>query len=296
MGEFVNLTVADGVGTIRLDRPKMNALNVQVQDEIRAAAEQAGADDAVRAVVVYGGEKVFAAGADIKEMADMSYADMVRRSGPLQASLSAVAAIPKPTVAAITGYALGGGCELALCADYRIAADDAKLGQPEILLGIIPGAGGTQRLSRLVGPSKAKDLIYTGRFVDAAESLQIGLVDKVVPAAEVYSAAVAWASQFSRGAALALRAAKEAIDAGLGVDLHTGLEIERQQFAGLFATEDRSIGMKSFVANGPGKAEFKESDDYCWTQARRLRRRGRGRVERQQAGPGALPRLGSVDL
>jgi enoyl-CoA hydratase/carnithine racemase len=257
MGEFVNLTVSDGVGTIRLDRPKMNALNVQVQEEIRAAALEAAANDEVRAVVIYGGERVFAAGADIKEMADMSYADMAKRSGPLQSSLSAVAAIPKPTVAAITGYALGGGCELALCADYRIAAEDAKLGQPEILLGIIPGAGGTQRLSRLVGPSKAKDLIYTGRFVDAAESLEIGLVDKVVPAAEVYAAAVAWASQFSRGAAMALRAAKEAIDSGLGVDLATGLEIERQQFAALFATEDRGIGMKSFVENGPGKAEFK---------------------------------------
>ncbi|RZU03379.1 short chain enoyl-CoA hydratase [Kribbella rubisoli] len=257
MGEFVNLTVSDGVGTIRLDRPKMNALNVQVQEEIRAAAIAAAEDDAVRAVVIYGGERVFAAGADIKEMADMSYADMAKRSGPLQSSLSAVAAIPKPTVAAITGYALGGGCELALCADYRIAADDAKLGQPEILLGIIPGAGGTQRLSRLVGPSKAKDLIFSGRFVDAAESLAIGLVDKVVPAASVYEEAVAWASQFSRGAAMALRAAKESIDSGLGVDLTTGLEIERQQFAALFATEDRSIGMTSFVENGPGKAEFK---------------------------------------
>ncbi|MFF0342198.1 enoyl-CoA hydratase/isomerase family protein [Kribbella sp. NPDC004875] len=257
MGEFVNLTVSDGVGTIRLDRPKMNALNVQVQEEIRAAALEATANDDVRAVVIYGGERVFAAGADIKEMADMSYADMAKRSGPLQSSLSAVAAIPKPTVAAITGYALGGGCELALCADYRIAADDAKLGQPEILLGIIPGAGGTQRLSRLVGPSKAKDLIYSGRFVEAEESLRIGLVDKVVPAAEVYDAAVAWASQFAKGAAMALRAAKEAIDSGLGVDLATGLEIERAQFAALFATEDRTIGMKSFVENGPGKAEFK---------------------------------------
>jgi enoyl-CoA hydratase len=257
MGEFVSLTVSDGVGTIRLDRPKMNALNVQVQEEIRAAALEATASDEVRAVVIYGGERVFAAGADIKEMADMSYADMAKRSGPLQSSLSAVAAIPKPTVAAITGYALGGGCELALCADYRIAAEDAKLGQPEILLGIIPGAGGTQRLSRLVGPSKAKDLIYTGRFVDAYEALGMGLVDKVVAAAEVYDAAVAWASQFSRGAAMALRAAKESIDSGLGVDLTTGLEIERQQFAALFATEDRAIGMKSFVENGPGKAEFK---------------------------------------
>jgi enoyl-CoA hydratase len=257
MGEFVNLTVADGVGTIRLDRPKMNALNVQVQEEIRAAANEASSNDDVRAVVIYGGEKVFAAGADIKEMADMSYADMVRRSGPLQSSLSAVAAIPKPTVAAITGYALGGGCELALCADYRIAAEDAKLGQPEILLGIIPGAGGTQRLSRLIGPSKAKDLIYTGRFVDADESLRIGLVDKVVPAAEVHTAAVAWASQFSGAAALALRAAKESSDPRHGVDQHTRGEKERQQFAALFATEDRAIGMKSFVENGPGKAEFK---------------------------------------
>jgi enoyl-CoA hydratase len=257
MGEFVNLTVSDGVGTIRLDRPKMNALNVQVQEEIRAAALEATGSDEVRAVVIYGGERVFAAGADIKEMADMSYADMAKRSGPLQSSLSAVAEIPKPTVAAITGYALGGGCELALCADYRIAAEDAKLGQPEILLGIIPGAGGTQRLSRLIGPSKAKDLIYSGRFVDAAESLAIGLVDKVVPAASVYEEAVAWASQFARGAAMALRAAKQSIDSGLGVDLTTGLEIERQQFAALFATEDRAIGMKSFVENGPGKAEFK---------------------------------------
>jgi enoyl-CoA hydratase/carnithine racemase len=257
MGEFVNLTAADGVGTIRLDRPKMNALNVQVQEEIRAAAQQAAEDDAVRAVVVWGGERVFAAGADIKEMADMSYADMVRRSGPLQSALSAVAAIPKPVVAAINGYALGGGCELALCADYRIAAEDAKLGQPEILLGIIPGAGGTQRLSRLVGPSKAKDLVYTGRFVDAAEAQRIGLVDRVVPANEAYDAAVRWAAQFAKGAALALRAAKEAVDAGLGVDLATGLEIERQQFAALFATEDRTVGMTSFVENGPGKAEFK---------------------------------------
>ncbi|HEY9333135.1 MAG TPA: enoyl-CoA hydratase-related protein, partial [Kribbella sp.] len=194
---------------------------------------------------------------DIKEMQAMDHAAMIVRSRALQDSFTAVARIPKPVVAAVTGYALGGGCELALCADYRIAAEDAKLGQPEILLGIIPGAGGTQRLSRLVGPSKAKDLIYTGRFVDAEESLRIGLVDKVVPAASVYDEAVAWASQFARGAAMALRAAKEAIDSGLGVDLATGLEIERTQFAALFATEDRTIGMKSFVENGPGKAEFK---------------------------------------
>ena len=207
----------------------MNALNVAVQEEIRAAAAEAAERDDVRAVVVYGGEKVFAAGADIKEMAAMSYTDMVRRSGALQSSLSAVADIPKPVVAAVTGYALGGGCELALCADIRIAADDAKLGQPEILLGIIPGAGGTQRLARLIGPAKAKDLVFTGRFVAADEALQLGLVDRVVPREEVYSAAVQWAGAFAAGPAFALRAAKESIDRGLEVDLQTGLEIERQQ-------------------------------------------------------------------
>ncbi|WP_101524884.1 enoyl-CoA hydratase/isomerase family protein [Nocardioides houyundeii] len=256
MGEFVNLEVADGVGTIRLDRPKMNALNQQVQEEIRAAASEATDRDDVRAVVVYGGERVFAAGADVKEMAQMSHTDMVKRSGGLQSAITAVAKIPKPVVAAVTGYALGGGCELALCADVRIAAEDAVLGQPEVLLGIIPGAGGTQRLARLVGPSKAKDLIFTGRFVKADEALAIGLVDRVVPADRVYDEAVAWASQFVKGAPFALRAAKESIDRGLEVDLETGLEIERQQFAALFATEDRALGMGSFVERGPGKAEF----------------------------------------
>jgi enoyl-CoA hydratase/carnithine racemase len=256
VGEFVRLELSDGVATIRLDRPKMNALNVQVQEEIRAAAAAAAEDDAVRAVVLYGGERVFAAGADINEMADMSYTDMVRRSGALQSSLDAVARIPKPVVAAVTGYALGGGCELALCADVRVCAEDAQLGQPEVLLGVIPGAGGTQRLSRLVGPAKAKDIIFTGRFVGAAEALTIGLVDWVVPKAEVFARAREWAVQFVNGPAYALRAAKEAVDRGVDVDLQTGMEIERQQFVGLFATEDRTIGMRSFVENGPGKALF----------------------------------------
>jgi len=256
MSEFVRLEVAEGVGTIRLDRPKMNALNAQVQEEIRAAAGEAAERDDVKAVVVYGGDKVFAAGADIKEMADMSYTDMVQRSGKLQSAFSAVARIPKPVVAAVTGYALGGGCELALCADVRFAADTAVLGQPEILLGIIPGAGGTQRLTRLVGPSKAKDLIFSGRFVPADEALAIGLVDRVLPADQVYDEAVAWARQFAGAATYAVRAAKEAIDRGIEVDLETGLEIERQQFAALFATEDRGIGMESFVESGPGKARF----------------------------------------
>ena len=256
MGEFVRLEVAEGVGTIRLDRPKMNAISLQVQAELRAAAAEATERDDVKAVVLYGGERVFAAGNDVKEMVDLSYADMVRLSGSVQSAVTAVAEIPKPVVAAITGYALGGGCELALAADLRIAADNATLGQPEVLLGIIPGAGGTQRLSRLVGPSKAKDIIFTGRFVKADEALAIGLVDRVVPAESVYDEAVAWARQFSGAASLAVRAAKEAIDRGLDVDLTSGLELERLQFAGLFATEDRSAGMQSFVDNGPGKAEF----------------------------------------
>jgi enoyl-CoA hydratase len=256
MGEFVRVEVEGGVGTIRLDRPPMNALNAQVQGELHEAAKEVSGRADVRAVVIYGGEKVFAAGADIKEMATVDYPTMLERAVPLQAAFDALARIPKPVVAAVTGYALGGGCELALTADFRVCGDNAKFGQPEILLGVIPGAGGTQRLSRLIGASKAKDIIYTGRFVDAAESLAIGLVDKVVPAAEVYDAAVAWASRYSNAAAYALRAAKESIDRGLETDLETGLEIERQQFAGLFATEDRDIGMRSFVEEGPGKARF----------------------------------------
>ncbi|WP_269453232.1 enoyl-CoA hydratase/isomerase family protein [Yinghuangia sp. ASG 101] len=252
----MNLEVADGVGTIRLARPPMNALDTQLQEELRAVAALATERADVRALVIYGGEKVFAAGADIKEMADMSYTDMVDRGVALQSAFTAIARIPKPVIAAITGYALGGGCELALCADFRVCADDAKLGQPEILLGVIPGAGGSQRLPRLIGPAKAKDLIFTGRFVDAEEALAIGLVDRLAPKAEVYDAAVTWAARFANGPAYALRAAKEAIDRGLETDLDSGLEIERLHFTGLFATEDRAIGMKSFMESGPGKAKF----------------------------------------
>jgi enoyl-CoA hydratase/carnithine racemase len=254
--EFVRLDVSEGVGTIRLDRPKMNALDAQMQDELSVVAKEADARDDIAAVVVYGGERVFAAGADVKEMAEMGYSQMARRAHFIQQFTRDIAAIGKPTVSAITGFALGGGCEVALATDLRFAADNAKLGQPEILLGIIPGAGGTQRLTRLVGPARAKDLIYTGRFIDAQEALAIGLVDQVHPAAEVYDKAVEWAAQFVGGPALALRAAKKAVDNGLGVDLQTGLEIERSEFAALFATDDQAAGMSSFVENGPGKATF----------------------------------------
>ncbi|MGY0540148.1 enoyl-CoA hydratase/isomerase family protein [Nocardioides sp. YJ-D4] len=256
MGDFVNLTVEDGVGTIRLDRPKMNAISFQVQAELLEVATEAAADEDVRAVVVYGGERLFAAGNDVKEMAGLSYSEMAKRVAGVQAAVTAVAEIPKPVVAAVTGYALGGGCELALAADFRIAADDATFGQPEVLLGIIPGAGGTQRLARLIGPSKAKDLIFSGRFVKADEALAIGLADRLVPAASVYEEALAWASQFKKAAPYALAAAKTAIDKGLGVDLATGLALEQQQFAGVFATKDSQTGMASFLEHGPGKANF----------------------------------------
>jgi enoyl-CoA hydratase len=256
MGEFVRVERDQAIATIRLDRPPMNALNAVVQEEIAAAAAEVDADDGVRAVVIYGGEKLFAAGADIKEMAEATYAQMAARSRRLQASFTAVAKIGKPVVAAITGYALGGGLELALCADFRVAGEGARLGQPEILLGVIPGAGGTQRLPRLVGSARAKDIIYTGRFVTAAEALAMGLVDKVAGDAEVYAAARELVARYANGPAVALRAAKQAVDEGLGVDLSSGLEIERLHFASLFATEDQRTGMHSFIEKGPGKAAF----------------------------------------
>ncbi|MDQ4010778.1 MAG: enoyl-CoA hydratase-related protein [Actinomycetota bacterium] len=254
--EFVRLEVDAGIGTIRLERPPMNALSRRCAHGIRSAAQEAADREDVRAVIVYGGEKVFAAGADVKEMAALSASDMASQAQDLSSSFTAVAAIPKPTVAAITGFALGGGYELALCCDRRIAGDNAKVGQPEILLGIIPGAGGTQRLPRLIGSARAKELIYTGRFVEAEEALRIGMVDEVVRAEGVYPAARRWAEQFVAGPARALAAAKAAIDDGLDVDLDHGLQLEAQVFAALSGTEDRMAGMRSFLDHGPGKATF----------------------------------------
>jgi enoyl-CoA hydratase len=247
MTDFVRVEIRDAIGTIRLERPPMNALNRQVQEELREAATAVTADDGVRAVIVYGGEKVFAAGADIKEMQHMSYVDMAARAPGLSAALGALARIPKPVVAAITGYALGGGCELALACDWRVVAEDAKLGQPEIKLGIIPGAGGTQRLARLVGPARAKDIVLSGRMVDAQEALRIGLADRVVPAQRVYDEAVELVTPYTKGPAQAVRAAKLAIDGGLEMDLASGLAWESQLFAALFATDDRAEGMAAFV-------------------------------------------------
>jgi enoyl-CoA hydratase len=257
MAELVRVETDGGVATIRLDRPPMNAINSVLQEALRAAATQVSEDADVRAVVIYGGEKVFAAGADVKEFAGQDHAFMVRDAARVMSSIDSLARIPKPVIAAVTGYALGGGCELALTADFRVSADDAKWGQPEILLGIIPGMGGTQRLPRLIGAAKAKDLIYTGRFVDAEEALEIGLVDVVVPAADVYPTALAMAKKLAKGPALALAAAKAAIDGGLDGDLASGLKLESHLFASMFATEDARVGVASFLENGPGKAKFR---------------------------------------
>lgn len=256
MPEHVQLTVENGIGVVRLDRPPVNALNRAVREELIEVAATVTAREDVRAVVVHGGPKTFAAGADVRELVSTSHADMISESRRISAGIGALAHIPKPTVSAITGFALGGGLEIALATDRRIAADDARLGVPEILLGVIPGGGGTQRLARLVGEAAAKDLVYTGRFVGAAEALAMGLVDEVVPAGEVFDRAVAYATQFAEGPARAYAAAKEAIEGGLDRDLEAGLDLESEVFAALFATEDRTIGMESFLEHGPGKARF----------------------------------------
>jgi enoyl-CoA hydratase len=256
VGEFVRLEVDGGIGTIRLDRPPVNAISDHLRIELGEAAKEATERADVRAVILYGGEKTFGGGADIKEMAARSYAEVRTFGAALQATVAAIAAIPKPVIAAITGYALGGGLEIALAADRRIAGDNVKVGQPEILLGIIPGAGGTQRLARLVGPAKAKDIVFTGRFVRAEEALSLGIVDELVAPDDVYTAAQTYARQFAEGPAVALANAKAAIDGGLDGDLASGLKLETYLFTSLWATEDQTTGMRSFIEHGPGKATF----------------------------------------
>jgi enoyl-CoA hydratase len=256
MGAMVRLDVEDDVGTIRLDRPPMNAINEDLTRELGQAAREASLRDDVKSVVLWGGEKIFAAGADVKMMVDMSPNDVKPMITELQETFNLVEEIPKVTIAAINGFALGGGCELALCADFRFAAEDSRIGQPEIQLGIIPGAGGTQRLPRLIGPARAKDLIYSGRHVRAEEAVRIGLVDSSFPPDAVYSEAVAVARRYAKGPLAALRAAKAAITSGGRTDFHSGLLLEREAFAGLFSTEDQKAGMRSLLEQGPGKATF----------------------------------------
>jgi enoyl-CoA hydratase len=256
VGEFVTISTDEhGVATLRLDRAPVNALNLPIWHELAEAAAALTQDDAVKAVVLWGGPKVFAAGADIKAMNAMDYQEMATKAPILQEAMRALAQIPKVTIAAVNGYALGGGCELALTADFRYAADNAQLGQPEILLGVMPGAGGTQRLTRLVGLQKAKEIVYGGSFYSASACLELGLVDKVFGADEVYDAAVEAARRYAQGA-FALRFAKQAINDGIELDLDAALRLETTLFSACFATADRKQGMDSFLEHGPGRAQF----------------------------------------
>jgi enoyl-CoA hydratase/carnithine racemase len=259
VGEHVTISTDEhGVATLRLDRAPVNALNLQIWHELGEAAAQLADDDDVKAVVIWGGPKVFAAGADIKAMNALTFQEMSSKAPILQEAVRALAEIPKVVIAAINGYALGGGCELALTADFRYAADNAQLGQPEILLGVIPGAGGTQRLTRLVGLQRAKEMVYGGSFYSAQTSLEMGLVDKVFSAEEVYDKAVEAARRYAEGP-FALRYAKQAINAGIELDLDAALKLETSLFSACFATDDRRAGMDSFIEDGPGRARFTQS-------------------------------------
>ena len=255
MGEFVNLEVDGGIGTIRLNRPPVNALNKQLQVELQAASDEAAARDDVRAVIVYGGPKVFAAARTSRRCpACPTWTwPSTRRRCPARSARSRPSRSRRSPRSPVTRWAAAWRSRCAATGGSR--GDNVKLGQPEILLGIIPGGGGTQRLARLIGPAKAKDLIYTGRFVRADEALAIGLVDEVVAPDDVYAAARTWAGQFVNGPARALAAAKAAIDGGLDTDLANGLKLETYLFAALFATEDQREGMRSFIENGPGQGD-----------------------------------------
>ena len=243
----------DGVAVITLDHPKVNALSTALLNQLKAIADQLAAD-LPGAVVVTGGPRIFAAGAKIDEFGGPEEAALITVA--FHEALDAVAALPRFVIAAVSGYALGGGCELALACDYRIVSEKAVFGQPEILLGIIPGGGGTQRLARLVGPARAKELCLTGRQVKAAEAVRIGLADEVVAPEELETRALALAAEVAKGALVSQGLAKQAIDEGLGMGLADGLRLERRLFEESFRNEDSQIGVKSFLENGPGKAEF----------------------------------------
>lgn len=252
----VRLDTDGSVATVRLDHPPMNAFDTAQREELAALVRRLADSREVRAVVLYGGERLFAAGADVKALAVMDPEEVRGWNRALQRTFDEVARLPVPVVAAITGYALGGGLELALAADYRVAADDALLGQPEVRLGIIPGSGGTQRLTRLIGPSRAKNLLMTGRRVSADEALRLGLVDEVVPAGEVHGTALRYAQRLAAGPAAALEAIKEAVDHGADAGLSAGLALERALFTGVFGTADAATGIQSFLEHGPGQARF----------------------------------------
>jgi enoyl-CoA hydratase/carnithine racemase len=256
MPEFVNVERRDGIALVRLDRPKVNALNAQVVAELDDACASIEDDRSVRAAVLYGGERTFSAGADLKEMAEGSPDDVRKRVGALQSVCGSIEALPVVTIAAITGYALGGGCEIAMACDFRIAAAKAKLGQPEIVVGLIPGAGGTQRLPRLVGPARAKWMIFTGSFIDASKAFEWGLVDEVADG-DVLDVTLERAQTFASGPTLSLAAAKRAINHAVRpFDERGGFALELDEFVKLFETRDTRHGLVSFEKDGPGKAVY----------------------------------------
>lgn len=260
MTERIRLEVDGPIATVRLDHPPHNAFDTAMRVALEDVAAQLTESPEIAAVVLWGGEKTFAAGADIRALQQMSFETVLGWNHAMQRAIGRFAELSVPTVAAVNGYALGGGTELALCADFRIIGESATLGQPEVLLGIMPGSGGTQRLSRLVGTSVAKELLMTGRQVTAAEARAIGLVNRVVPDEDVYAEALALARTLADGPRFALRAIKEAVDHGVDGSLTAGLALERGLFAGLYATGDRVAGLDSFLANGPGQARFGRGD------------------------------------
>ncbi len=256
MGDLVRLETEGAVAVIRLDRPPVNALNRAMHGQLSEVVAQIGDRPELRAAVLYGGSRAFAAGADIKEMAGLTSDTVADFGRSMIAAFDAIAELPIPVVAAVTGYALGGGCELALTADLRVMGADARIGLPEITLGVIPGVGGTQRLSRLIGPSRAKDLIFSGRALTGTQALDWGLVNRAVPGDQVLATAMEWATRLAAGPTAALAAAKRAVDRGLDGPLADGLALESRLFSSLFDTDDQTEGMRSFLAEGPGKARF----------------------------------------
>jgi enoyl-CoA hydratase/carnithine racemase len=255
MGELVSLQRHDAVGVIRIDRPKVNALNVQVVTELNDVCAEIESDKSIRSAIVYGGERTFSAGADLKEMSEGSPSDVRGRVGELQRVCDRIEALPVVTIAAVNGYALGGGCEITLACDFRFASSGARLGQPEIVVGLIPGAGGTQRLPRLIGPARAKWMIYTGEFVDAARANEWGLVDEVVDG-DAIDGALEQARRYASGPTLSLAAAKHAINRATNVGMAEGLDFELDEFTKLFSTADTRHGIESFLKDGPGKATY----------------------------------------
>jgi enoyl-CoA hydratase/carnithine racemase len=247
MPELVHLDVDDGVGIVRLDRPPANAISLQLSIDLLVALEEAASRDDVGALVLWGGPKLFAAGADIKEMADHGPDEIREQVTKLGDACDLLEAMAKISIAAITGFALGGGFELSLACDLRYAAADAKVGQPEVRIGVIPGAGGTQRMTWLAGVGVSRDLTYTGRQVDAEEAKELGLVERVLPADQVLESAIGDARAFAYGPRRALAAAKEAIQAAVRTPGPAGIAREKELFIGLFGSHDQREGMRAFI-------------------------------------------------